>query len=214
MVFLKANARGKCFIEYLPAENAWVPVEAEGYLYIDCFWASGQLKGKGYAKELIEACIKDAKEQGKRGLVILSSKKKQPFLSDAQFLLHYGFEEADQCDPYFMLYCLRFDKTEKLPAFSDSVRHPKVEKDGWVLYYTDQCPYTAKYVPLLEQVAKKAGNLLQIKHIQSREEARKAPVPFTSFSLFYQGTFVTHEILSEKKFETIMCLKSQGEGVN
>ena len=26
LVFLKADARGKCFIEYLPAEAAWTPV--------------------------------------------------------------------------------------------------------------------------------------------------------------------------------------------
>ena len=28
LVFLKADARGKCFIEYIPAENAWAPIDA------------------------------------------------------------------------------------------------------------------------------------------------------------------------------------------
>lgn len=32
LVFLKGDVRGKCFIEYLPAEYAWAPVEADGYL--------------------------------------------------------------------------------------------------------------------------------------------------------------------------------------
>jgi len=27
--------RGKCFIEYIPAEKAWVPIKADGYMYID-----------------------------------------------------------------------------------------------------------------------------------------------------------------------------------
>lgn len=35
LVFLKGNVRGKCFIEYIPAEYAWSPVEAGGYMYID-----------------------------------------------------------------------------------------------------------------------------------------------------------------------------------
>ena len=30
LVFLKGNVRGKCFIEYIPAEYAWAPIKAEG----------------------------------------------------------------------------------------------------------------------------------------------------------------------------------------
>ncbi len=44
LVFLKGNVRGKCFIEYIPVEYAWVPIEAEGCMYIDCLWVSGCLK--------------------------------------------------------------------------------------------------------------------------------------------------------------------------
>ena len=28
LVFYRSEERGKCFIEYIPAENAWVPIEA------------------------------------------------------------------------------------------------------------------------------------------------------------------------------------------
>lgn len=38
LVFLKSTKRGKCFIEYIPAENAWCPIEADGYMHINCFW--------------------------------------------------------------------------------------------------------------------------------------------------------------------------------
>ena len=34
LVFLKSVERGKCFIEYIPAECAWNPIEAPGYMYI------------------------------------------------------------------------------------------------------------------------------------------------------------------------------------
>ena len=30
LVFYRSEERGKCFIEYIPAENAWVPIEADG----------------------------------------------------------------------------------------------------------------------------------------------------------------------------------------
>jgi len=53
LVFLKSVERGKCFIEYIPAENAWVPINADGYMYIDCLWVSGSFKGHGYSTELL-----------------------------------------------------------------------------------------------------------------------------------------------------------------
>ncbi|MDU1879454.1 MAG: GNAT family N-acetyltransferase, partial [Finegoldia magna] len=40
LVFIKSEKRGKCFIEYIPAEDAWIPIEADEYMYIDCFWVS------------------------------------------------------------------------------------------------------------------------------------------------------------------------------
>ena len=57
LVFLKCDVRGKCFIEYIPAEYAWIPVEANGCMYIDCLWVSGQFKGHGYSNLLLNACI-------------------------------------------------------------------------------------------------------------------------------------------------------------
>ena len=40
LVFYRSEERGKCFIEYIPAENAWVPIMADGWLYINCLWAT------------------------------------------------------------------------------------------------------------------------------------------------------------------------------
>ena len=73
---MKSVERGKCFIEYIPAENAWIPIEAPNYLYIDCFWVSGSFKGHGYSNDLLNSCIEDAKTAGKAGICVLSSGKK------------------------------------------------------------------------------------------------------------------------------------------
>ncbi len=98
LVFIKADARGKCFIEYIPAEKAWAPVEAEGYMFIDCFWVSGQLSGHGCGRKLLEMCISDSREKGKKGLCVISSEKKKPFLSDPKFLSHMGFKVCDSAE--------------------------------------------------------------------------------------------------------------------
>lgn len=206
LVFLKGNVRGKCFIEYIPAEYAWAPIEAEGYMYIDCLWVSGQFKGQGYSNLLLDACIKDSVAKGKKGIVVLSSKKKLGFLSDPAFMRYKGFEIADTAQPYFELLYLPFEKSAPKPRFASSVKENKINDMGSAItiYYTNQCPFTAKYVPILEEIAKKHNAQLKTVHILAREQAQSAPSPFTTFSLFCNGEFVTHEILSEKKFEKLL----------
>lgn len=208
LVFLKRDVRGKCFIEYIPAEFAWAPIEADGYMYIDCLWVSGQFKGHGYSTWLLDKCIEDTKEKGKKGLVILSSKKKRGFLSDPKYMKYKGFETVDTARPYFELMYLPFDKNADKPCFKKSVHtHENIPK-GFALYYTNQCPFTAKYVPIIESMAKERGADFQVIHIDTKEKAQNAPSPFTTYSLFYDGELVTHEILSEKKFEKILESKS------
>ena len=207
LVFLKGNVRGKCFIEYIPAEYAWAPVEAEGYMYIDCMWVSGQFKGHGYSNLLLDACTRDSKAKEKKGLVLLSSKKKMGFLSDPKYMSYKGFQTADTAEPYFELMYLPFEEGAPLPRFRDTVRGHEDLTEGFVLYYTNQCPFTAKYVPILEEMAKARNAVFRSVHIQNREDAQNAPSPFTTFSLFYDGQLVTHEILSEKKFDKILANK-------
>ena len=199
LVFLKGNVRGKCFIEYMPAENAWMPIEAEGYMYINCFWISGQFKGKGYANQLLEECIRDSKEKGKKGLCIRASAKKKPFLSEGDYLKYKGFQVADKAEPFFELLYLPIKEAD-IPRFKECVKKPQIKEDGYVLYYTHQCPFTAKYVPVLEQAAKEYNIPFKSILINSKEDAQNMPVASTTYALFLDGKFVTNEILSKKKF--------------
>lgn len=204
LVFLKCDVRGKCFIEYIPAEAAWAPIKADGYMYVDCLWVSGQFKGHGYSSLLLDECIRDSREKGMKGLVALSSKKKSGFLSDPKYMRYKGFEVADTAEPYFELLYLPFSDESDKPAFAESVKRREPMPNGFSLYYTNQCPFTAKYVPILKQIASERGADMRVIHIESREQAQSAPSPFTTFSLFYNGDFITHEIQSEKKFERIL----------
>lgn len=206
LVFLKCNVRGKCFIEYIPTENAWAPIIADNTMYINCLWVSGQFKGEGYSNLLLDACIKDSKAKKKNGLVILSSKKKLGFLADSKYLTHKGFKLVDTADPYFELYYLPFSKNAAIPQFRQAVK-TKSKQTGFLLTYTNQCPFTAKYVPLIEAIAKSKNIEFKVKHIQTKEEAQNASIPFTTYALFYNGEFITHEILSEAKFEKIIASK-------
>lgn len=200
LVFYRSEERGKCFIEYMPAENAWQPLDADGFMHINCLWVAGALKGHGYSTDLLNACIGDARAQGRKGLCILSSAKKKGFLADPKYLKYKGFRVADETDAGIQLWYLPFQAGQEPPRFKDCAKHPQVEEKGFVLYYSDQCPYTYYWAPRLEKAAKEKGIALRLIHIDSREAAQAAPSPVTNFSLFKDGRFVTHEILSEKKF--------------
>lgn len=208
LVFCKADIRGKVFIEYLPAEKAWIPVQADNYLLITCLWVSGSYKGKGYGRELLQSCIEDAKAQGKYGVIGVSSAKKKGFLSDPGFFQKYGFEVVDTADPYYQLYCLRFDENAPLPAFKECAKKGKIEDtEHVVIYYTNQCPFTEDNVRDVKEEAEKLGIPFCAVRYENAEMAQNAPVPSTTYSLFHDGQFVTHEVQNVPKFLKLMGLK-------
>ncbi|WP_173914759.1 GNAT family N-acetyltransferase [Ruminococcus flavefaciens] len=205
LVFRKADVRGKVFIEYIPAEKAWIPVNAENYLLIDCLWVSGSYKGKGYGRELLQSCIDDARSQGKYGVVGLSSVKKKGFLSDPSFFEKNGFEIVDSADPYFRLYCLRFDSSYPIPSFKECAKKGTIDDtENIVIYYTNQCPFTEDNVRDVKEYADEHGIPLRVVRYENTEMAQNAPVPATTYSLFKNGVFVTHEVQNVAKFLKIL----------
>lgn len=201
LVFYRSRERGKCFIEYIPAENAWVPIEADGYLYINCMWVSGSMKGHGYSKDLLSECIRDAGAQGRKGICILSAEgRKREFLADPKYLAYQGFAVADISDCGINLMYLPLDQTAEPPRFKECAKHPRAEEEGFVLYYTDQCPFTYYWVPRVEETARGHNIPLKVIHITDRESARNVPAPVTTYALFRDGRFLTQAVQSDKKF--------------
>ena len=201
LVFYRSEERGKCFIEYIPAENAWVPIEADGWIYINCLWVSGSMKGHGYANDLLEACIRNAQAQGRKGVCILCAEgRKREFLADPKFLSYKGFQVADTSDCGINLMYLPITDNVALPRFKDCARHPRVEESGFVLYYTDQCPFTYYWVPKVLEIAEEYDIPFKAIHITDREAAQNVPAPVTTYALFRDGQFLTQGILSDKKF--------------
>lgn len=200
LVFLKSAERGKCFIEYVPAEAAWVPIDAPGYTYIDCLWVSGSLKGHGYSNDLLGECVKDSRAQGRKGLCILSTAKKKPFLADPKYLGYKGFSVADRSECGIELWYLPLEDGAEPPRFKDCAKRPRVAESGFVLYYTHQCPFNAKYVPIVEETAKANGVPFRAILLDTREAAQSAPTPVTTYALFRDGEFLTNEQMNDTRF--------------
>lgn len=204
--FKKANVRGKVFIEYIPAENAWVPIEADNYMHINCHWVSGSHKGKGYGKLLLDACEEEARSEGKSGITVIVGSKKKPFLSDKTFYEKYGYSVIDRANPYFELMFKPFDPNATKPRFADSVHSEDIQGlKGVDIFFTAQCPFTVPYIELLKPVIMASVIPVRTHQIKTKEEAQLHLCPVTTYSVFVNGKFYTQEILTPKKLEQLIA---------
>ncbi|MCI8609508.1 MAG: GNAT family N-acetyltransferase [Firmicutes bacterium] len=213
-VFRKLDEKGKVFIEYAPLETAWAPVLGENYLYVYCLWVAGSFKGKGYGKSLLQYCINDAKEKGKSGVCVLSSKKKKPFLSDRKFFLKYGFEVVDTVGSTagsgasngtgneYELLALSFDGEK--PRFSERAKEMKISSKALTIYYGLQCPYIPDCIKQVEEYCHGNHIPLNLIAVDTLEKAKNLPCIFNNWAVFYEGKFETNHLLNEtflkKKF--------------
>ncbi|RJS57287.1 GNAT family N-acetyltransferase [Bacillus subtilis] len=204
LVFYRLNERAKVFIEYLPADEVWVPINAPNFMYINCLWVSGRYKNNGHAKRLLDKCIADAKARGMDGIVHIAGKKKLPYLSDKHFFEHMGFTLLDEAGPYFQLMALTWNSLAASPAFKQQVKSDFVNEKGITIYYTAQCPFAVGMLEDLRELTEKKGIQFQSIQLSSKEEAQKSPAIWTTFSVFFEGEFVTHEIMSINKFEKLL----------
>lgn len=86
LVFIKSSVRGKCFIEYIPAKNAWIPLDTKNFMYIDCLWVSGSLKGHGYSSELLNIVLRIVRRRVWMEFVFYLPKRKHRILPILNFL--------------------------------------------------------------------------------------------------------------------------------
>jgi len=207
-VFRRINERAKVFIEYGPAEKAWVPVTAHNYMMIGCFWVSGKYKGNGHGKALLKEVAEAAKSQGKDGIVTVVGTKKFNFMSDTKWMLGQGFNVIESISSGFSLISMDFNKTTKRPGFNNSVKSGECSvKKGLVAYFSNRCPYSEYHgKKSLVETAYKRHLPLKVIKLETMEKAQVAPTPATIFSLFIDGTFVTTDIsvCMDSRFDKIV----------
>jgi len=203
-VFQKLDVRGKVFIEYVPIEYSWLPLDGNNFMVINCFWVAGKFKAQGNGKALLKQCIKDTSHMG--GIVAVSSEKKRPFMSDPRFLKYQGFEIIDEAPPFFKLWGLKSKPNAPWPKFKDSAKSGRCpDKKGIYAYYSNTCPYTDYYTNrLLREYAKKKNIPLTVKHIQNQKDGHKMPIPWIINSVFYKGELVTLEMKAERHLEKLI----------
>ncbi|MBT3222095.1 MAG: GNAT family N-acetyltransferase [Proteobacteria bacterium] len=186
------------FIEYIPGEYAWRAVSAPGYMVIHCLWVVGKSKGKGYAKQLLGECLRDAEEAGMHGVAMLTSEK--TWLVGKKLFVSQGFEVVDHMEPSFSLMVKRFGDAE-LPTLIDNRERVKSRfPEGLTLFRSDQCPYIEDAIANGRSVAEKAGIECQVVELTTAAEVREfSPFPFGTFGMVLNGRRLSYHYLLEKE---------------
>ena len=201
-VFRKLCVKGCVFIEYAPLETAWVPIIGSNYYYVYCLWVSGEQKGNGYGRALMEYCLADAKEKGSSGVCMLGAKKQKAWLSDQAFAKKYGFEVVDTTDNGYELLALSFDGTT--PKFAPNAKKQEIESKELTVYYDMQCPFIYQRIDMIKQYCKTndiPASFIQVKTLQ---EAKELPCVFNNWGVFYKGNFETVNLLDISSLERIL----------
>lgn len=193
-------------LEYMPAEFAWRPVEANGFMFIQCLFVGfkSKYKHKGYAGLLIDECLRDAKTQKKSGVAVVT--REGSFMVGSEIFLKKDFKVVDNSEPDFELLSLTFIKNSEVPKFkSDSSNNLKLYRNGLTILRADQCPYTVKNVNEIVEVSKEKFRIQpKVVNLTSYKEAQSNPCAFGSFSIIYNGEIISHHPISKTRFVNIM----------
>ena len=189
------------FIEYVPAEHAWRPVNADGYLFIHCIMVyPNKYRSSGAASTLIYACVEDAKNKGLNGVCTFTSMG--TWMATNKLFEKADFKMVDK-KGRFELMCLKLIHAAQDPIFINwEDQLPNYE--GWHLLYTDQCPWHNKGVKALIESAREKGIDLSVRKIETSTEAKNSPTGFGVFAFVKDGKVLEDHYISKRRFETII----------
>jgi len=187
----QVSGRNVGMIEYLPAENAWRGVDADGYMCIHCFWVTSQNRRHGYGRQLLESCMQDSK--GMHGVVVLSSRFH--WLPTRKIFLKNGFEVADEHPP-FELLVRRFDPQAPLPSIR---RNNSTAPPGLSLYYSDQCPYMQNMPGIVQRVGDQLDIPVTLVHLENAFQAQESPCSYGVLGIFYNGEQLEYRPVGTEK---------------
>jgi ribosomal protein S18 acetylase RimI-like enzyme len=190
------------FIEYIPGEHTWRVVDAPGYLVIHCLWVVGRAKGKGYGSRLLDECVEDGQRQGKRGVVMVSSRGN--WLAHEKVFLKNGFERIGSAPPSFQLLVRQLrdgpapsfpeDWDERLAGFGPGVK----------VVYADQCPYMPDAVGHAVAVFEERGlEVSTVRFDDVRALRERSPSPYGVFAIVMDGQLFSYHYLGSKEIRRL-----------
>jgi GNAT superfamily N-acetyltransferase len=205
MSLLGDGERG--FVEVLPGEHAWRPVEAAQWDVIHCLWVVGKSKGKGNGDELLRIAIDGAKEAGQKGICTVTRDDK--WVTPRSFYEEHGFEVVDEAnDPNgFVLLAKKLRPSKATPRFSthDWQSRLKDHKKGLTVFRADQCPYIDDATATARAVAKKLKiPFTEVEFSSAADIRARAPSPYGVFGMALDGKWLSYCYQLPKDLERML----------
>jgi len=200
LLFRDEKENPLAFLEYVPGEFAWRPVDARGWLFVHCLWVfpAGQRIG-GLGTRLIEACVEEAERARSAGVAAMVSDG--TWMAGKQIFLKNGFERVAERDRFELVVRRLMVGAE--PRFRDIDAHYASYR-GLHIVYSDQCPLLSKSANDVSEMAAEHGLKLHVTLLKSAREAQDAPSYYGSFSLLWNGRLLSDHYVSKGRFSNIL----------
>ena len=132
------------------------------------------------------------------GVCVVASDK--PSMAGKELFLKKGFEIYDTAPPTYQLLVKKM-KSAPPPRFTEKAKKANLDdKDGAVFIYSDQCPYIAKFMGEMIEVAKGLGVPVKTLKVTDSAQAQEMPFAYGTCGVFYGGNLLAHGILTQKEF--------------
>ncbi len=200
LLFHDDREKPLAFLEYVPGEFAWRPVNAQGWLFVHCLWvfAAGQQIG-GLGGRLIRACVEEAERAGSTGVAAMVSDG--TWMAGKEIFLNNGFTKTAERGRFELVVNRLRDGAE--PHFRD-IDGSSAKYQGLHIVYSDQCPMLFKSVNDLSQMAAEYGLNLRVTLLKSAHEAQNAPSYYGAFSLLWNDRLLSDHYVSKGRFRNIL----------
>ncbi|MBN2105468.1 GNAT family N-acetyltransferase [bacterium] len=198
LLYLEDVKRPVGFIEYVPGEYCWRPVNAKNYMFIHCLWTNGRkYQHQGLGTSLIAEAEKDATEMF--GMAAVTSD--QAFMANKTLFLKNGYTIVAETGKEQLL--VKQWKTGPLPSVNESKN--ELEKyQELTMIYSRQCPWVARFMEEVKPVLREKHLKPKIIELKTAEEAHQAPSLYGVFHLIYQGRLLADRYISTTRFKNII----------
>ncbi len=197
------NGRAVGYVEHIPAEYAWRAVKAPGYAVIHCIWVVGRARNKGYASRLLQNCLDDVRQQGKRGVVMVASNR--IWLAGPDLFRKHDFQRVDEAQP-FELLVHRFEEHAPLPAFPTNWQQRREAfGTGLTVVHASQCPYLPDALQTVLDVSAERGIAVNTVKMESAQQLRDtAPSPYGVFGIVRDGDLLSYYYLLPEELRQLL----------
>jgi len=179
IAYLKGEPVG--FIEYYPIEICNLEVAGKDVMAIWCL--DVREKGRGIGGKLIEACLEDSRQLGRKGVDVSCW---DPIWMPRKIFEKFGFKEAGKVVGAGILLFKEFEPVETPVWVGRGATYETQPVEGKVvvdLFHSDRCPIHWRNTALLKSIIRDFGDaiILNEHNVDERQDMLKHSIQYSAY---------------------------------